>query len=113
MARDYFAFKFFVIINIQFINSFFKEDEKQDAKDFLKNLVSNMSNDDLAFEWHRISIGSLDPYKRFETKELVDKMRKSKYCFVYGDHYKHSIEEIVDNLSFRYDLEKYKDTNER
>lgn len=91
---------------------FFKENEKQDAKDFLKNLVSNMSNDDLAFEWHRFSIGSLDPYKSFETKELVDKMRKSKYHFVYGDHYKHAIEEIIDNLSFRYDLEKYKNKDD-
>lgn len=90
---------------------FFKENEKQVAKDFLKNLVGNMSNDDLAFEWHRFSIGSLDPNKRFETKELVDKMRRSKYRFVYGDHYKHAIKKLIDNLSFQYDLEKYNDNN--
>ena len=47
-----------------------------------------------------------------ETEELVDKMRKSKYAYVYPDHYKHAIEKMIDNLSFKYDLEKYRDKDD-
>ena len=90
----------------------FEDYEKQDAQNFLKNLVNSMSTDDLAYEWHRVSITSLDPCKRFETKELVDKMRKSKYAYVYPDHYKYAIEKMIDNLSFKYDLEKYRDKDD-
>lgn len=86
---------------------FCEEDEKQEAKDFLKDLVDNMSNDDLAYEWHRYSITSLDPYRRFETKEMVDKMEKSKYTYVYKDHYKYAIRQMIENMSMKFTLEKY------
>lgn len=86
---------------------FYEEDEKQEAKDFLKELVDNISNDDLAYEWHRYSITSLDPYRRFEIKEMVDKMEKSKYAYVYKDHYKYAIRQMIENMSMKFTLEKY------
>ena len=77
---------------------YFEEAEKQKAKEFFKDFIENISDDDLAYAWHRYSVNSLDPNQKFETKELVDKMKRSLYRYVYKDHYKNAIKEIIDNM---------------
>lgn len=85
-------------------NELFKDDEKGDAKKFYKDFIKNVSNDELAYRWHLYSATSLDPYRNFEYKEDIEKMKKSKYCYVYPDHYKHAIRELMEQLEIRFML---------
>lgn len=85
-------------------NELFKDDEKGDAKKFYKDFIKNVSNDELAYRWHLYSATSLDPYRNFEYKEDIEKMKKSKYCYVYPDHYKHAIKELMEQLEIRFML---------
>lgn len=94
---------------------FYDEDEKKEAKEFFKDFIENISNDNLAYEWHRYSITGLDPCKKFETKEMVDKLRKSSYSFVHNDHYKIAVIEMINNMSMKfnvYQLRKEKETDD-
>lgn len=67
------------------------------AKAYLKDKFDNMDNDELAFKWHQYSTTSLDDNKVFETKEMVDKMRRSKVRYVRNDHYMWAVVDL-----FRY-----------
>lgn len=90
-------------------NYHFKDNEKEEAKEFFKNWIKNVSDDELAFRWHIYSTTSLDPNKKFETVVLINKIKRSKYNYVYDDHYKYAIKHIIEDkaMDFRFYL-KYK-----
>lgn len=91
--------QFYQYYEVAIDESFYFDDaEKQEAKEFFKDFVENISDDDLAYAWHRYSVNSLDLNQKFETKELVDKMKRSPHFYVYKDHYKNAIKEMIDNM---------------
>lgn len=102
-VRQQFNEYYVEVINNSYI---FEEDEKQEAKLFFKELIDNISDDDLAYEWHRYSTTGLDPNKKFETKEMIEKIKKSSYRCVSKDHYKYAIDTLIENMVLKFDLEK-------
>ena len=86
---------------------YYDTDEKEEAKEFFKEWIANISNDDLAYKWHHYSTTGLDPYKKFETKELVDKISRSPYQYVHYDHYKFAVREMIDNMVNKFTFCQY------
>lgn len=81
---------------------YFDDNDKEEATEFFQNFIQIISNDDLAYEWHRISTTGLDPNQKFETKEMVDKIKRSRYGFVHDDHYKYAIKNMIDNMAYEF-----------
>ena len=92
---------------------YYDKDEKEEAKEFFREWMEYASNDDLACEWHRYSTSGLDPYKKFETKELVDKIDKSPYQYVYDNHYEDAVQNMVDNMSTKFTVYQLRKENEQ